>query len=118
MAHRRTFSRDSEITPMGLVQTNYECNNRLNSLTSLERVRVNERKPEMAEDWNLKPGDQIRRTELHRQFGGSGQGGISPSAKSPNVLIFTDPKTGVQHGYYDGWKDDGLFHYTDAAWVS
>ncbi len=62
--------------------------------------------------WDLKPGDRIKRTELHQKYGGRGQGGISPSAKSKNVMIFTDPKTGVQHGYYDGWKDDGLFHYT------
>lgn len=27
------------------------------------------------------------------------------------VLFFTDPTTGHRHGYYDGWADDGLFHY-------
>ncbi|WP_222195367.1 hypothetical protein [Modestobacter italicus] len=61
---------------------------------------------------HLKPGEQIKRTALHQRYGGSGQGGISPSSQSPNILIFTDPKTGEQHGYFDGWQADGLFHYT------
>ncbi|MDG4832978.1 hypothetical protein O7627_27270 [Solwaraspora sp. WMMD1047] len=26
-------------------------------------------------------------------------------------MFFTDPRTGHQHGYYDGWDDDGLFNY-------
>jgi hypothetical protein len=63
-------------------------------------------------DWTLKPGDRIRRTELHDLFGGSRQGGISPSAQSPNVFVFSDPESGEQHGYIDNWKDDGCFHYT------
>ena len=28
------------------------------------------------------------------------------------MLIFTDPASGEQHGYYDGWQPDGCFHYT------
>lgn len=41
------------------------------------------------------------------------QGGISPSAKSPNVFIITAP-AGEKHGYiYDGYnEDDGYYHYT------
>jgi hypothetical protein len=64
------------------------------------------------EQWNLKPGDEIERKELHRRFGGRTQGGIGPSAKTPNVLLFTDPIAGEKHGYYDGWMPDGCFHYT------
>jgi hypothetical protein len=64
----------------------------------------------MSPEWNISPGTKIKRVELHRRFGGSRQGGIGPSAQSPNVLIFTDP-SGQQHGYYDGWSD-GCFHYT------
>jgi hypothetical protein len=52
------------------------------------------------------------RTELHARFGGRGQGGIGPSRRSPNVLIFSDPAAGEPHGYFDGWRDDGCFHYT------
>ncbi len=62
--------------------------------------------------WTLRPGDTINRVLLHQHFGGSGRGGISPSAKSPHVFVFSDPNTGEQHGYIDSWKDDGCFHYT------
>jgi hypothetical protein len=65
------------------------------------------------ETWRLLPGDEIKRTELHARFGGSGQGGINPSAKTANVFIFTDPVRGHRHGYLeDGWHDDNCFHYT------
>lgn len=62
--------------------------------------------------WNLKPGDPIRRKLLHQEHGGQQQGGISPSAQTPNVFIFYDPDTGEQHGYYDNWQADGCLHYT------
>jgi hypothetical protein len=65
--------------------------------------------------WGLVPGDTIPRTALHDVYGGSRQGGIAPSRVSPNVLIFTDPRAGSQHGYiYDGWDpaDPTLFRYT------
>lgn len=39
-------------------------------------------------------------------------GGISPSRRTPNVLLFSDPATGKQHGYHDEWRTDGCFHYT------
>ena len=61
--------------------------------------------------WDLSPGDTIKRTELHSQYGGSGQGGISPSRKSTNILVFTDRSVGDQHGYHDRWEGTTL-HYT------
>jgi hypothetical protein len=62
---------------------------------------------------SLTPGDRIRRTDLHAQYGGRRQGGISPSKVSDNVFLITDPDRGEQHGYvYDGTRDDGYFHYT------
>jgi hypothetical protein len=62
--------------------------------------------------WDLEPSDTILRKELHRQYGGAGQGGIEPSAKTPNVFIFSDPKSGEKYGYvYDRWRD-GVFHFT------
>jgi hypothetical protein len=64
------------------------------------------------EGWGLRPGDTIKRTDLHAKYGGSGRGGIGPSRQTPNVLIFSDPATGEQHGYFDRWMDDGCFHYT------
>jgi hypothetical protein len=62
--------------------------------------------------WDLKPNQQIRRKTLHQRFGGQWQGGISPSAQTPNVFIFYDPAAGEQHGYYDDWQPDGCLHYT------
>ena len=61
----------------------------------------------------LTAGDTIRRTELHEQYGGRRQGGISPSRVTPNVFVITDPDRGHQYGYiYDGDREDGYFHYT------
>jgi hypothetical protein len=62
--------------------------------------------------WDLERNQKIQRTELHQRFGGQWQGGISPSAQTPNVFIFYDPETGEQHGYYDNWQADGCLHYT------
>jgi hypothetical protein len=63
-------------------------------------------------DWILRPGDEIERKLLQARYGGRTQGGIGPSSKSPNVFIFSDPVAGEPHGYFDGWRDDGCFHYT------
>ena len=71
--------------------------------------------PNGGKTWELEPGDAVRRTELHDRYGGGRQGGIAPSRESDNVLIFTDPRAGTQHGYiYDGWDqfDPTLFRYT------
>ena len=62
--------------------------------------------------WDLDPNQQILRKELHNRFGGQRQGGISPSAQTPNIFIFYDPERGEQHGYYDEWRADGCLHYT------
>jgi len=62
--------------------------------------------------WRYAPGDEVKRTLLHEQYGGSGQGGISPSTTSDMIFIFSDPDTGLQHGYIDRWDGDGCFHYT------
>lgn len=62
---------------------------------------------------DLVAGDKIRRTELHAQYGGRRQGGISPSKISSNVFLVTDPSIGERHGYvYDGPRNDGYYHYT------
>jgi hypothetical protein len=63
-------------------------------------------------EWYLKPGETIERVKLHEEFGGRTQGGISPSSKTPNVFVFTDPAAGEQYGYIDEWREDGCFHYT------
>ena len=43
-------------------------------------------------------------------FGGGRQGGISPSRKSPNIMIFSDQVVGREHGYADRKQGD-LFLY-------
>ena len=67
---------------------------------------------ETTPNFPLNPGGSIKRVDLHNLLGGNGQGGISPSRQSQNVFLFADPDTGLQHGYVDGWKSDGLFDYT------
>lgn len=62
--------------------------------------------------WALQPGDVIERTTLHKRYGGREQGRIGPSRTSPNVLVFSDPPAGEPGGYFDGWRDDGCFHFT------
>ena len=49
---------------------------------------------------------------MHAHYGGSGQSGISPSRTTPNILVFTDPRSGERHGYFDQWAADDSFHYT------
>lgn len=60
--------------------------------------------------WGLNPGDRVKRTELHRLYGGSSRGGITGSRTTPNVLIFSDLAVGRQHGYFDHWEGP-VFHY-------
>jgi hypothetical protein len=54
----------------------------------------------------MNKGETIRRKDLHKVFGGSGQGGINPSNKTPNVFIFTSRSEGEQHGYLDRWAGE------------
>lgn len=61
---------------------------------------------------SLAPGDRILRRELHESFGGQTQSGISPSSKYPIVMLFSNPSIGEEHGYFDGWHKDQLFHYS------
>jgi hypothetical protein len=64
-------------------------------------------------EWLVKSGDKILRKDLHQQYGGRRQGGIGPSASTPNVLIFSEPLVGKKYGYnFDGWMTDGCYHYT------
>ncbi|MFJ8363057.1 restriction endonuclease [Streptomyces sp. NPDC093984] len=62
-------------------------------------------------DWDMRPGDVIRRSDLHERYGGRRQGGIGPSRVSNNVFLFTNPPQGRKHGYYDGWGQDDRYHY-------
>lgn len=61
--------------------------------------------------WDLDSGDRIRRKELHDSLGGNRQNGISPSRKSPNVFLFSDPRAAELHGYEDVLSGDVVLYY-------
>ncbi|ADB33661.1 hypothetical protein Kfla_4643 [Kribbella flavida DSM 17836] len=65
-------------------------------------------------EWPLQVGDVLSRSERSRRFGGALFGGIEPSAKSPNVFLYSDPSAAEKYGYnYDGWVDGvPLYLYT------
>ena len=60
--------------------------------------------------YDLHPGAEYRRRDIHAKFGGQQQGGISTPANSPVVLLFTG-STGTQYGYSDEWTPEGLMLY-------
>lgn len=65
--------------------------------------------------WGLAIGDETTRAEISAAYGGSIYGGIEPSQRTPNVMIYTDPTAGVLNGYnFDGWdpNEEGVFYYT------
>lgn len=55
-------------------------------------------------------GKLYKRTEIHDNFGGSRQSGISPSKKSPAIFIFSG-KGGEQYGYKNHWSNDYKYYY-------
>jgi 5-methylcytosine-specific restriction protein A len=59
----------------------------------------------------LVQGEVYRRRDLHKQFGGQQQGGISTPGRHRVVLLFTG-EAGEQYGYRDGWSNGGIFLYT------
>jgi hypothetical protein len=68
----------------------------------------------MTTSWNLQPGDVVKRSHLHDEFGGRRRGGISMSVQTPNVMLFTS-EAGLEYGYeYDGWSggEEHVFLYT------
>jgi 5-methylcytosine-specific restriction protein A len=56
-------------------------------------------------------GRSYIRREIHNEFGGQQQSGISTPTEHPLILIFTGEQ-GEQYGYRDGWTEDGVFLYT------
>lgn len=65
----------------------------------------------------IEPGLITTRPEMKQTFGGGQGQGIQPCSETPNVLLYTDPASGTQYGYHDGWlperdEDGHLFEYT------
>ena len=49
--------------------------------------------------------------DIHEKYDGQRQGGISTPSKGPYIFLFTG-KAGEQHGYKDGFEENGVFIYT------
>jgi len=63
--------------------------------------------------WGLSPGARLRRSDIHSLYGGAARGGIEPSGRTPNILIFSQPEQSEHHTYrFDGWAAADLLHYT------
>lgn len=56
-------------------------------------------------------GREYRRKDLHAQFGGQQQSGISTPTKYPFIFLFSGEK-GERYGYTDEWCEDGYYYYT------
>jgi hypothetical protein len=64
--------------------------------------------------WTLEIGDTVQRRELHRAFGGQEQGGIVTPRSIPDIIAFTDMRSGAAFGYdtFEGLQPDGSYWYT------
>lgn len=75
----------------------------------------------MAAEWELEIGDVTNRRHVMETYGGSRFGGIEPSNRTANVMIYSDPTQGAQHGYdFDGWDPDDrspVYYYTGEGQV-
>ena len=61
--------------------------------------------------WKMRIGEVTTKNDVAKLYGGSTQGGIAPSRTSPNIMLYTDPSTGVKNGYqHDGWTNDRTLH--------
>ena len=63
---------------------------------------------------NLVAGNIFVRKEVHAAYGGSQQGGITPTKNTNKVFIWSN-ESGPHHGYQDGWSDDGIIYYYTGA---
>lgn len=62
-------------------------------------------------------GKLYKRSDLHNQFGGNRQRGISPSAQESVIFIFSG-ESGSLYGYSDGWNEDHtIFTFTGEGQV-
>ena len=52
----------------------------------------------------------IRRADIHGRFGGQQQGGIITPAKHSVIILITG-EVGLEHGYSDRYRTDGVFEY-------
>lgn len=61
--------------------------------------------------WSFEEGKTYnRRADIHNKFGGQQQGGIITPSQRPLVIIITGEE-GLEHGYADRTRADGVFEY-------
>jgi 5-methylcytosine-specific restriction enzyme A len=61
--------------------------------------------------WGFEIGRIYNRLiDIHARFGGQQQGGIITPARHPVVIIITGEE-GLEHGYADRYRPDGVFEY-------
>lgn len=78
-------------------------------------LRVRDPAAQTSPEWELQPGDVLKRTEIHKRHKGSPGRGISAPAKGGphrDIMLFFRPTVSGTHGYADGWDEDGRFHYS------
>lgn len=75
---------------------------------------VERRRLQTSDLFDLVPGTRMTRREVHAKFGGDWRRGISVPKDRRNVLVFTDPVAGAEHGYdvHEGLTPGGIFFYT------
>ncbi|MFC2054753.1 HNH endonuclease [Chloroflexota bacterium] len=61
-------------------------------------------------------GQIYRRADLHAQYKGQEQGGISTPSQYPFIMLFSG-ETGEQYGNEDGFQADGIYWYTGEGQV-
>lgn len=74
----------------------------------------------MAQTVALAPGEVRTRAQLQPLFGGNPFAGICLAAAEQNILLYSDPASGAEFGYADGWiqgrdPQDLLYEYTGAG---
>ena len=59
----------------------------------------------------LEIGQEYKRTELHKFYGGQARGGISTPSNSKYIFIIAYKNSGKDFGYEDGWDDKKNFYF-------
>lgn len=65
---------------------------------------------------DLKKDSIYSRQEIHDSIGGQRQYDISTPRNYNAILLFTGT-SGMNHGYHDGWRNDGVFLYSGEGQV-
>ncbi|MFW0179050.1 YDG/SRA domain-containing protein [Rothia sp. P7208] len=62
--------------------------------------------------WSIELGTIVTRREVATEYGGATQGGIQPSRKSKNIMLYSDLTSARKHGYNFDGADGDFYYYT------